>query len=392
MYDFDTVIDRHGTGCIKYDRMLQEKGRTDLLPLWVADMDLRAPQEVLDALHERVDHGIFGYTAETDAYRSAVCRWFEMRHGWRPDGSWILTSPGVVSALFHTVQAFTRPGDPVLIMQPVYYPFADAVRESGRRLVNSELLYRDGRYEMDFSDIERKIRENDIRLCLFCSPQNPTGRVWTKEELRAFSDICVRHGVLVVSDEIHCDFVYPGHEHTIYASLSEAARENCVICTAPSKTFNLAGLQTSNLFIPGRKLRTALRKQLLRSGLFGANALGLTACRAAYENGGPWLEELKAYLYENLQCLRDGLAEAGGRIRIVEPDGLYLVWLDCSGLGMEQRDLERFILNEAKLWLDEGSLFGGNSGLFMRINIACPRVILREGIGRLQEALARRQA
>ena len=391
MYDFDERIERRNTGCAKYDAMMQAKGRDDLLSFWVADMDFRAPEEVLQAMRDRVDHGVFGYGILEEDYLNAVCGWFEKNHNWRPEKEWIIPASGVVFALYQAVSAFSGEGDPVLIMQPVYYPFAEAIERTGRRVVNSELLYTDGRYEMDFADIEEKIVNEKIKLCIFCSPQNPTGRVWTPEELRTFSGICIRHQVLVISDEIHCDFVYPGHTHTVYASLSEEARESCIICTAPSKTFNLAGLQASNLIIPNARIRKTMKSQLMKIGYYGINTMGVTACRAAYEKGGPWLEALRQYLLGNLECLREGLADIEKEVRIVEPDGLYLVWLDCSGMGMSREELERFITDEAGLWLDEGSLFGKKSGTFMRINIACPRSLLEEGIGRLTAAVKKRR-
>ncbi len=390
-FDFDAVVERRGTDSLKYDFAARRGMPPDILPLWVADMDFPAPPAVLDALAGVVRHGVFGYSdAAGEDYFQALAAWYAGRFGWTPRPEWLIKAPGVVFAICAAIRSLTREGDGVLIQPPVYYPFAESVKANGRRLAVNQLVYENGRYGVDLADFEAIIREERVKLFLLCSPHNPVGRVWTADELTAMGEICLRHGVTVVSDEIHADFVYPGHRHSVFAALRPEFSDITVTCTAPSKTFNLAGLQISNIFIENPGLRREFRREIARSGYSQPNVMGLAACRAAYARGGPWLDELLVYLQGNLAYLRAFLAERLPRIRLAEPEGTYLAWLDCSASGLTDRELEQFIVHEAKLWLDAGPIFGAGGEGFQRINIACPRVVLAQALGQLSEAWRRR--
>ena len=386
-FDFDTVPNRRGTNCFKYDFAREMGMPEDVLPLWVADMDFPTAPAVLERLHALAEHGIFGYTGVKDAYFSAVHNWYAQRFGWETQRSWLVTTPGVVFAIAIAIRAFTQKGDAILIQQPVYYPFADKVTENDRQLVVNPLVLKNGRYEMDFADMERKIVDNRVKMLLLCSPHNPVGRVWTKEELLRVGEICQKHGVLVVSDEIHADFTYAGHTHRVFASVKSEFADFTITCTAPSKTFNLAGLQNSNIFIPNRQLRHAYKKELSACGCGGTNCMGMAACQAAYEAGADWLEQLKQYLAGNLAYIRQFLREKLPDIALIEPDGTYLVWLDLRKLGLTEQQQRQLIVQDAKLWLDTGTLFGQGGDGFERINIACPRATIKQAMQRLERAV-----
>lgn len=385
--DFDTVLNRRGTNCFKYDFAREMGMPEDVLPLWVADMDFPTAPAVLERLHALAEHGIFGYTGVKDAYFSAVHNWYAQRFGWETQRSWLVTTPGVVFAIAIAIRAFTQKGDAILIQQPVYYPFANKITENDRQLVVNPLILKNGRYEMDFADMERKIADNHVKMLLLCSPHNPVGRVWTKEELLRVGEICQKHGVLVVSDEIHADFTYAGHTHCVFASVKSEFADFTITCTAPSKTFNLAGLQNSNIFIPNRQLRHAYKKELSACGCGGTNCMGMAACQAAYEAGADWLEQLKQYLAGNLAYVRQFLREKLPDIALIEPEGTYLVWLDLRKLGLTEQQQRQLIVQDAKLWLDTGTLFGQGGAGFERINIACPRATIEQAMQRLERAV-----
>jgi len=383
---FDEIIERRGTGSIKYQ--MQARGvAEDVFPLWVADMDFRTPDCVTRALEAQVRHGIFGYSEAEEDYFAVLQNWFAGRHHWDIKAEWLVKTPGVVPAIHIAVEALTKPGDAVLIQQPVYYPFAGAVASTGRTLVVNELCLACGAYQIDFQDFEEKIRKNQVKLFVLCNPQNPVGRVWTEEELRKMGDICVRHGVLVVSDEIHQDFVYPGHRHQVFAALAQEYSDITITCTAPSKTFNIAGLQISNIFIPNETLRRAFVRRYAACGLSQVGIMGIVACRAAYDGGEAWLEALRVYLQRNLKLLDVFLKERVPGVRLIEPEGTYLAWLDCRGLGMDAEALDAFMLQKAKLWLDGGTMFGAGGAGFQRINVALPGVQLERALERLEEAV-----
>ena len=388
-YDFDRLTDRYGTNSLKYDFAVERGYPADVLPLWVADMDFPAPEPVLDALRRAVDHGIFGYSDVKADYYEAAAAWFAQRFSWRPRPEWLVRTPGVVFAAAMAVRGLTEPGDGVLIQPPVYYPFYSVIRDNDRRIVENELIYRDGRYAIDFEDFERKLVEEKVRLFLLCSPHNPVGRVWTLEELRRLGGLCQKHGVWVVSDEIHCDFTYPGHPHHIFPKAVPELADRTVVCTAPSKTFNLAGLQASNIWIPGEEARRRFVREINRCGYSQLNGLGLVACKAAYTEGAEWLEQCWAYLRGNLDFLREFLAARIPQIRLVEPEGTYFAWLDCSGLGLSREALNNLVIREARLWLDAGHIFGVSGSQFQRVVLACPRATLRQALERLEQAVAR---
>ncbi|WP_283609558.1 MalY/PatB family protein [Faecalispora anaeroviscerum] len=385
---FDTIYNRKNTNSLKYDCAARYGKPEGLLPLWVADMDFPAPECVNEALTERCQHGIYGYSEPDERYFQALQNWFSTRHGWNVENGWLIKTPGVVFALCAAIRSLTQPGDAVLIQTPVYYPFTESVLANDRRLVRNSLVYRDGGYSIDFEDFEKKIEDQKVKLFLLCNPHNPVGRVWTEQELVRLGEICLRHGVTVVSDEIHADFAYPGHRHLVFASLRPEFAQITITCTAPTKTFNLAGLQISNIFIPNQSLRRTLRAELDRAGYSQANVMGLIACRAAYEGGAQWLDELKEYLVGNLDFVREYLREHLPAIRLVEPQGTYLIWLDCKALGLDDEALNRLMIEKAKLWLDAGSMFGEEGQGFQRINIACPRVVLRQALEQLGRAVA----
>lgn len=388
MTSFDEIIDRRGTACLKYD-FAEERGYPkDILPFWVADMDFRAPACVLEELSRRVRHGIFGYTDVKDDYRTAIISWMKTRHNWMPTPQSLVTTPGVVFAIATAIRAFTAKGDGVLLQQPVYYPFSECIKGNGRKLVNSPLVLKDGHYEIDFDDLEKKIREENVKLFLLCSPHNPAGRVWRREELARIADLCLRHDVLLFADEIHHEFVRKGHAHTVLATLSPEIAGRTITATAASKTFNLAGLQLSNIFIENERLRRAFQKEMYGAGYSQPNALGLFATQAAYEKGGPWLDALLAYLETNLQRTKAFLAQHMKKTALIEPEGTYLIWLDMRGYGLSDQALDERIIERANLWLDAGHIFGAAGAGFQRINAACPWRTLETGLTRLAKAFS----
>lgn len=392
-YNFDKIINRKGTNCLKYDYAVERGKPADVLPLWVADMDFTVSEEITKSLHAAVDHGIYGYTQPKDAYYNAITNWMEKNHNWKTKREWIMKTPGVVFALGAAVKAFTKPGDAVLIQNPVYYPFTNIIRDNDRRVIDNTLVYEKrvtegkSQYSIDYEDFERKIVQENIKLFILCNPHNPVGRVWNRGELQYLGEICLRHHVIVVSDEIHNDFVYPGFEHTVFANVDPRFAEFTVTCTAPSKTFNLAGLQISNIFISNETLREAFQKEIDKTGYDEPNALGAVACEAAYRGGQEWLDQLRAYLLENLNFLRAYLQEKIPQIHLVEPEGTYLVWLDCSELGISGKELDQFIVEKAGLWLDGGAMFGPSGADFQRVNIACPRATLELALDKLKAAV-----
>ena len=388
VYDFDRIIDRRHTGCLKYD-FAERRGRpADVLPFWVADMDLPVADEIKSALIKRAEHGIFGYSEADDSYFAALALWYKKYFNWEVKEEWLTKTPGVVFALAMAVQAYTKSGDAVLIERPVYYPFSGVIESNNRRLINVPLKNNGGRYEMDYELIEAKIRQEKVKLMILCSPHNPVGRVWTEEELRKLGDLCLKYGVVVVSDEIHSDFVWDDNKHTVFASLGEKYAANCVVCTSPSKTFNLAGLQISNIFIPDAKLRCAFRAALDGAGYSQCNALGLVAAEAAYAYGGEWLTQAKAYIASNIRFTKEYLKTHLPQIGFTEPEGTYLVWLDFSSLGLGSRAREKWLWEKAKLWLDSGAIFGAEGSDYERINVACPRSLLYKGLEQLRKAVA----
>lgn len=385
--DFDAVVDRKNTCSLKYDFAKQRNRPEDLLPLWVADMDFKTSSYIQDALLQQTMHGIFGYSEVQEEYFEALQGWMKRRYGWNVESEWLIKTPGVVFALAMAVKAFTEEGDGVLIQQPVYYPFSEVIADNGRKVVSNTLRQdKAGRYEIDFEDFEEKIIGEKIKLFFLCSPHNPVGRVWSIEELTLLGDICRRHHVIVVSDEIHADFVFRGTHH-VFADLKEEYKEISIVATSPSKTFNIAGLQISNIFIPNPALREKFKKQVDAAGYSQLNVMGLVAAKAAYAHGGEWYEAMHRYVSDNIAYTKRFIEERIPGIKLVENEGTYLLWLDFRGLKLTDSELEELIVKKAKLWLDSGSIFGDAGKGFQRINIACPRKTLEEALSRLELAV-----
>ena len=349
-------------------------------------MDFPLPEEILNAIRKRVDHGIFGYTMTGPSYWSALDSWCFREYGYHVKHSGWVTVPGVVYSLSIAIRAVTEPSDAILIEQPVYYPFSQIVKDNGRRLVVVPLCYKDGRYFRDLEAFENAIKENNIKAFILCSPHNPVGRVWTREELTSVAGICHRHGVTVIADEIHCDFIRPGIKFTSFATLDDKYKEKLILCTAPSKTFNLAGLQVSNIWIPNAAIRKRFKRENQANGYNEVNTLGMTAAEAVYTLGKPWLTQLKEYLEGNVSFVKEFLNEHLPHIKLVEPEGTYLIWLDFHKTGLTNEEVKERVESRAKLWLDHGDIFGKGGELFERINIACPRSILEQAMKQLAEA------
>ena len=386
--DFDTVIDRKGTRSLKYDFAVRRGKPKDVLPLWVADMDFQTSSYITDALEDMVKHGVFGYSESEEHYFGAVQNWMERHYNWHVKESWMTKTPGIVFALAMAVKAYTQENDAVLIQPPVYYPFKEVVEDNHRRLVNNTLvLGGDGTYTIDYEDFEKKIIEENVKLFILCNPHNPVGRVWTREELERLGDICLKHGVFVVSDEIHADFVFE-RKHTVFSEVKEAYRDISIICTSPSKTFNIAGLQISNIFISNPEKATAFRRQVAAAGYSQVGLPGLVACEAAYLHGDEWLEGVLAYIKANAEFTRAYLQEHLPRVKMTKLEGTYLVWLDFRDYGLTDKELDEKILNQAGLWLDSGAVFGKCGEGFQRINIACPRKTLHQALDRLIDVFA----
>ena len=385
-YDFDLIVDRRNTYSIKYDPAARGKP-SDVLPLWVADMDFQAPPCILEEMTKQVQHGIFGYSEINQSYLETLKNWFLRRFNWSVEEDWLVITPGIVTAIHVAIRALTEKSDGIIIQQPVYHPFASSVQLAGRRLVVNELVYQNGRYNIDFDDFERKIQGNNVKMFILCSPHNPVGRVWTQEELVCLADICLQHGVIIISDEIHQDFVYDGHRHTVLAGLTPAYRDSVITCTAASKSFNLAGLQLSNIFIANPDIKHRFMQEYARCGLSQPGVMGIVATKAAYEKGEEWLTQLIDYLSGNFSFLTQFIADRLPGIRLVEPEGTYLAWLDFRSLGLNDQQLNEIILDRARLWLNDGPTFGAGGQGFQRMNIACPRPTLRQALEQLERAL-----
>jgi len=390
---FDEVVDRKSANSMKWSYaaglLAPDEAAAGPLPMWVADTDFKAPPAVLDALHQAVDHGVFGYpVGATGSYLDAVTGWQARRFGWEVPREWVLQTAGIITTLKTAVQAFSAPGDSVLIQPPVYAHFHNDVLLNGRHLAFAPLERTDDGYRFDARMFEAAIRPG-TRLFILSHPHNPTGNVWSEDELAAMGEICARHGVLVISDEIHQDLIInPARKHVPFASLGKEFARNSITCTAPSKTFNLPGLQSANVFVPDRRLREELARQYERNMFPLVNVLGMVAAEAAYAHGEPWLEELLAYLRGNHAHFAEGVNNATSKVRVLPADSLYLAWMDCRGLGMDAKSLDKFMLTTARLWLDKGQKFGAQGHGYMRVNLGCPRSTVDEAMRRLTTALA----
>lgn len=390
--DFDDVINRKQSNSLKWayaSAMLSpEEVAADPLPMWVADMDFRAPPAVIQSLRDMADFGIFGYAGVTDSYRATVAGWQKRRFGWDASGDWLVQTPGIVTALNLIIQAFSSPGDAVLVQQPVYVHFHQDVLANGRHVINAPLTLQDGCYHFDPERFEAAITP-ETKLFILCNPHNPTGNVWSREDLTAMGEICLRHGIRVIADEVHADLIIDtAKRHIPFATLGEEFAANCFICTAPSKTFNLAGLQCSNIFVPDARLRAELVRHKERAGVNLINLAGLTACETAYRDGEPWLEAVLAYIRANQAHFATAVNAMASGVTVLPTEALYLAWMDCRALNMPADALNHFMLTRARLWLDRGEKYGPEGHGFMRVNLACPRSLVDEAITRLGTALA----
>jgi cysteine-S-conjugate beta-lyase len=400
-YNFDEEIDHRGINSIKWefaeridqpehlDQTNRSFGEDRVLPMWVADMDFRSPEPVVDAIVRRVQNGVYGYAAPTPEFFQSILNWMKRRHEWEIQPDWICVTPGVVLALNMLVRTFVPSGGRVLIQPPVYHPFSHLIEKAGAVVATNPLIYEAGRYRMDLADLERKVRDPDVSMLILCSPHNPVGRVWTRNELERLGEICLENDVLVVSDEIHGDLVFSGHRFTPFAGLGNEFAQRSVICTAPSKTFNMAGLQTSCIIVPNDNLRSQFTQTLDRHGLHLTNALGLVALQAAYDHGEEWLGQVLGYMESNLDLLEQYVGEHMPQIGVIRPEGTYLAWLDCRRLGLDDAALRQLMLKDARVYLDDGMIFGREGSGFQRINIACPRSVLAEALERMCAAVGR---
>lgn len=393
-YDFDLICDRQNTSCVKWDYSQPIFGHDDVIPMWVADMDFPVAPPIVESLKRRAEHEFYGYTnAGADVVQSVVDRMWN-KFAWRIKPEWIVFTPGVVPALNVAVRALTHPGDEIILQEPVYYPFFPAITSSGCQIVNNPLNLINGCYEMDFENLEQLFQSGvgmlpvprRIKAIMFCNPHNPVGRLWSREELIRMGEIIIKHGAVIISDEIHCELLYKGHKHTPFASISEEFEQNSIVCMSPSKTFNLAGLQASSIIIPNKRLRRLFNDT--RAGILPTpNLFGYSALEAAYRFGDEWLKQLLDYLQGNLDYLLKYFKQRICRIKVIKPQATYLVWLDCRDLGLDDMTLRSFMRDKAKVGLDDGFLFGEGGSGFQRMNIACPCSILEEALGRLEAAV-----
>ena len=386
--DFDRIINRKNTDCLKYDFAVKRGMPADVLPLWVADMDFETSSYIEDALVERAKMGIYGYSDAQTPYFEAVAGWMKRHHNWEPKEEWLIKTPGVVFALAMAVKAYTAPGDAVLIQSPVYYPFSEVIADNGRRVVSSTLvLGDDNRYHMDVADFEEKLKAENVKLFFLCNPHNPVGRVWTREELERVAEICLKYNVTWMVDEMHCDFIFPGHEFTSCMNLDEKYREIIALYSSPGKTFNVAGLQPANIIIPNEELRKKYQWANTQAAYSQGSLMGQLAVKVCYTKGAEWVDELVEYIYENVQYMSKFVKENFPKATMVQPEGTYLVWVDFSGYGFSNEELEHLMLEEAKLWLDSGIIFGPETAQFERFNVACPRVTVKQALTQLKDAL-----
>ena len=384
-YDFDKTIDRRATNSYKWDSAPE-----GVLPMWVADMDFRTASAIIDALQKRVAHGIFGYTRVPDAYYDAVTSWFSRRHGWNIDREWIIYTSGVVPAVSAVIKALTVPGDKVIVQTPVYNCFFSSIRNNGCEIVSNPLRRTADTYEMDFDALERCAADQRAKVMLLCNPHNPAGRVWTPDELTRLGNICLRNGVTVVADEIHCELVYQGFKYTPFASLSDAFLHRSVTCLSPSKAFNIAGLQIANIVAFDNDLRSRIDKAININEVCDVNPFGVAATIAAYNEGEEWLNQLVDYLHGNYGVMAEFCRRELPEFPITRLEGTYLVWMDCSSLGMPSDALEHALLDDARLWLNAGTMYGAEGEGYMRWNIACPRSVMLDGLNRFLNFVRRR--
>jgi len=392
-YDFDQICSRQNTNSTKWDAIKTIFDNGDIIPMWVADMDFQAARPIVEALKARARHEFYGYTHPGSSLIEAITERLDRKFGWQIDPEWIVFTPGVIPAINIAIRSLTHPGDEVILQEPVYYPFFPTVKQNGCQIITNELKLSGGSYEMDFVDLENKFHSktgmrdipSKVKSIILCNPQNPIGRLWNREELTQLGKIVIRHGATVISDEIHCELLFKGYKHTPFAAISGEFEQNCIVCMAPSKTFNLAGLQASSIIIPNKKLRDSFNKA--RASIPSPNLFGLTAMEAAYRYGDEWLEQLLDYLQKNLEFTLEYFVQNIPRITAVKPQATYLLWLDCRALELDDMKLRDLMRQKANVGLDDGFLFGAGGSGFQRMNIACPRSILEEALHRIEIAV-----
>ena len=385
-YNFDELIDRRNTGAVKTDLCKKMFGTDDLIPLWVADMDFRTPDFIIDAINNRCKHPILGYTVPDEEYFNSIIRWIDARHGWKLERSWLGFLPGIVPGLAFAVNALTQTGDQIIIQPPVYPPFIQVPSKNDRELIYNPLKVVDGRFEMDLEDLEYKITDR-TRMFILCNPHNPGGRTWDADTLIKVAEICHKHGVLVVSDEIHSDMALPGNVHTPFASVSELAAQNSITYMAPSKTFNMAGLVSSSYIIPNPEIRKKFSDFMNNSELANGNIFAYVAAQAAYENGTEWLTEMIRYIQGNVNYIVEFLEKNVPQIKPMIPQASFLIWLDCAGLEMNSHQLQDFMVKDARLGLNKGTTFGPGGEQHLRLNIGCSREVLKQAMEQLKSAI-----
>ena len=385
-YNFDEIIPREETDCFKYDYRKEYFGTSEVIPMWVADMDFKTPDFVMAAIRKRAGHEILGYSIRSDGFYSSAIDWFSHRQQWMIEKDWLLFTPGVVPALSFAVNAFSEPGDKIILQPPVYHPFFHVIKGNGREIIENPLRFVNGRYSMDLYQLAAQL-DKKVRMILISHPHNPVGRLWQKEELRDLASLCMENNIIMVSDEIHSDLILPGHKHTPLASISEEIAGMTITSVAPSKTFNLAGMSTSLAVISNERLRRRFSSQLERAHLWTGNIFGNIALETAYREGDDWLNQLIMYLSGNVEYLKSFLVKELPQIRLIEPEATYLMWLDMSALGMNDEELKKFMIEKARLGCNDGPSFGTGGSGFQRMNVACPRAVLKKALEQLKEAI-----
>ncbi len=383
-YDFDEIVNRRGTNSVKWDEAKEE----GVIPMWVADMDFKAAPCILEALKKRVDHGVFGYTIVPDSYYKSIISWFERRHQWHIERDWIIYTSGVVPAISAIIKALTEPGDKVLVQTPVYNCFFSSIRNNGCTTAENALVRKGNSYEIDFDDFERQAADEKTKVFLLCNPHNPAGRVWTPEELSRMNDICLRHGVKVIADEIHCELVMPGHVFTPFAAVSKACQDNCITTNSPTKSFNIAGLQIANIIASNAEDRQKIDRAININEVCDVNPFGVIALQAAYNEGEDWIDQLNVYLWENYQALKTFFKDNLPQLEVIDLEGTYLVWVNVQATGMTGNELTEKLLKEGKVFVNRGTMYGKTAGAdYIRINTAMPRSLMLEGLKRMKSVI-----
>ncbi|MDR1522660.1 MAG: pyridoxal phosphate-dependent aminotransferase [Endomicrobium sp.] len=386
-YNFDKIIKIKNTNSVKYDSAKKYGMPDGLFPMWLADMDFKVMPELTKALEKSARHAVFGYTTTNQEYFEPIQKWFASNFNFDIKFDWLVNTPGVVFAITMTIRALTKSRDAIIIQTPVYAPFSNVIENNNRKLITNSLIYKNGKYTIDFKDFENKIVKNKVKMFILCSPHNPIGKIWRKEDLIKLGTLCLKHKVIIVADEIHCDFAYKGYKHIVFASLKKDFLMNTVMCTSGGKTFNFAGLQIANIFIANKNFKEKVILEIARTGYDGLSKSGVVACQTAYKYGDKWLKEVKDYIYNNLSYIRNFLKTNIPKLKLVDPEGTYLIWIDCTELGINEKHLKDILENKAKLWVAMGSSFGVEGTNFIRIAIATPLINIKTAFNKLFKAL-----